>query len=30
MFESPEVAIIQHTSAVLKVAHNFFETGSMF
>ena len=28
MIESPQVAIIQHTSGVLRVAHNLFETGS--
>jgi hypothetical protein len=28
MAESPDVGIIQHTSGVLKVAHNIFETGS--
>jgi len=28
MIECPDVAIVQHTSGVLKVAHNIFETGS--
>jgi len=28
MIESPDVAIVQHTSGVLRVAHNVFETGS--
>jgi hypothetical protein len=28
MVESPDVGIIQHTSGVLRVAHNVFETGS--
>jgi hypothetical protein len=28
MIECPEVAIVQHCSGILKVAHNFFETGS--
>jgi hypothetical protein len=28
MLECPDVAIVQHTSGVLKVAHNLFETGS--
>jgi len=28
MIESPNIAIIQHTSGVLRVAHNLFETGS--
>ncbi len=28
MIECPNIAIIQHTSGVLKVAHNMFETGS--
>lgn len=30
MSECPEVAIIQHTSGVLKVALNVFETGSEY
>lgn len=30
MLECPDVAIVQHTSGVLKVAHNLFETGSKF
>jgi hypothetical protein len=28
MIECPDIAIIQHTSGVLRVAHNLFETGS--
>jgi hypothetical protein len=28
MLECPDIAIVQHTSGVLKVAHNLFETGS--
>jgi hypothetical protein len=28
MLECPELAIVQHTSGVLKVAHNVFESGS--
>lgn len=28
MIESPDIAIVQHTSGVLRVAHNLFETGS--
>lgn len=27
MAESPEVAIIQHMSGVMQVAHHFFENG---
>jgi hypothetical protein len=30
MFESPDVAIIQHASGVMQVAHNLFENGSMY
>ena len=30
MIECPDIAIVQHTSGVLKVAHNLFETGSKF
>jgi hypothetical protein len=30
MIECPDVAIIQHTSGVLRVAHNIFESGSKF
>lgn len=29
MHESPEVAILQHASGVMQVAHNAFENGSM-
>jgi len=28
MFESPDVAIIQHASGVMQVAHNLFENAS--
>jgi hypothetical protein len=28
MIECPNIAIVQHTSGILRVAHNFFETGS--
>jgi hypothetical protein len=28
MIESPNIAIIQHTSGVLRVVHNLFETES--
>lgn len=28
MHESPEVAILQHASGVMQVAHNVFENGS--
>ena len=30
MIECPDIAIIQHISGVLRVAHNLFETGSEF
>jgi hypothetical protein len=30
MHESPEVAILQHASGVMQVAHNVFENGSMY
>ncbi|KAJ8067762.1 hypothetical protein OCU04_003363 [Sclerotinia nivalis] len=30
MHESPEVAILQHASGVMQVAHNPFENGSMY
>jgi hypothetical protein len=28
MIECPNIAIVQHASGILRVAHNFFETGS--
>ncbi len=28
MYESPEVAILQHGSGVMQVVHNVFENGS--
>jgi hypothetical protein len=30
MIESPDVAILQHTSSVMQVAHNLFENASKF
>jgi hypothetical protein len=30
MIESPDMAIIQHASGVMQVAHNMFENGSMY
>jgi cellulose synthase/poly-beta-1,6-N-acetylglucosamine synthase-like glycosyltransferase len=30
LLESPDIAIVQHTSGVLRVAHNLFETGISF
>lgn len=30
MTESPQVAIIQHVSGVMQVAHHFFENGMAF
>lgn len=30
MIESPDLAIIQHLSGVMQVAHNLFENGSKF
>lgn len=30
MTESPQVAIIQHASGVMQVAHHFFENGMAF
>jgi hypothetical protein len=30
MHESPEVAILQHASGVMQVAHNAFENGRTF
>jgi K+-sensing histidine kinase KdpD len=30
MFESPDVAIIQHASGVMQVAHNLFENASTY
>jgi len=30
MFESPDVAIIQHASGVMQVAHNMFENASKY
>jgi hypothetical protein len=30
MLECPQVAIIQHSSGVMQVAHHFFENGMAF